>query len=76
MAIYVYETIPDAEGAHIKNFEFKQSMSDAAYTKHPETGEPIRRVVTGGIGIMTGSKGGQSAPRGGGHSCGTGCGCA
>lgn len=75
MAIYVYESIPDSDAAPVRTYEFKQSMNDAAYTKHPETGEPIRRVVTGGIGIMTGSKGGSSAPSGGGHSCGSHCGC-
>lgn len=26
-------------------FEFKQRMSDEPYTAHPETGEPLRRIV-------------------------------
>jgi predicted nucleic acid-binding Zn ribbon protein len=51
-------------------------MRDAAFTHHPETGEPIRRVITGGLGIMTSGKGGSTASSGG-HSCGMGsCGCA
>jgi len=51
-------------------------MKDDALTTHPETGEAIRRVMTGGYGIL---KSGRSAPRAaapaGGHSCGSGCCC-
>jgi predicted nucleic acid-binding Zn ribbon protein len=75
MAIYVYETIPAAEGLPVRTYEISQSMKDAALTKHPETGEPIRRVITGGLGIMTSSKGGAPAPRPSSHCCGGGCGC-
>ena len=79
MTTYVYETIPDKKGAPVRRYEFRQSMKDAALSRHPETGEAIRRVVSGGYGIL---KSGTSraplpaAPRGGGHCCGgTGCGC-
>jgi len=76
MAIYVYETIPAGEDQPVRTYEIRQSMKDAALTEHPETGEPIRRVITGGLGIMTSSKGslapGSSA---GAHCCGGGCGC-
>jgi predicted nucleic acid-binding Zn ribbon protein len=77
MAVYVYETIPSKEGELVRTYEIGQSMKDAALTEHPETGEPIRRVITGGLGVMTSSKGGASAPRSasGGHCCGGGCGC-
>jgi len=76
MAVYVYETIPRREGDPVRSYEIRQSMKDAALTKHPETGEPIRRVITGGLGVMTSSKGGP-APRlsSGGHCSGGGCGC-
>ncbi|MEX1045607.1 MAG: hypothetical protein WEC73_05715 [Chthoniobacterales bacterium] len=75
MAIYVYETIPSYEGDVVRSYEIRQSMKDAALTKHPETGEPIRRVITGGLGVMTSSKGGAAPrPASGGH-CGSGCGC-
>ncbi len=74
MAIYVYETIPVAEGQPVRTYEISQSMKDAALTKHPETGEPIRRVITGGLGVMTSSKG-APAPRPSSHCCGGGCGC-
>ena len=43
MPIYVYEVVlPDGAGG--EQFEVLQSMSDAALTTHPETGEPVRRV--------------------------------
>ncbi len=76
MAIYVYETIPAGEGQPVRSYEIPQSMKDAALTKHPETGEPIRRVITGGIGVMTSTKGGPAPrPSSGGGCCGGGCGC-
>lgn len=76
MAVYVYETIPCKEGEPVRTYEIRQSMKEEALAKHPETGEPIRRVITGGLGIMTSSKGG-SAPgvSSGSHCCGGGCGC-
>ena len=76
MAIYTYETIPASADEPVHTYELRQSMRDSAFTHHPETGEPIRRVITGGLGIMTSGKGGSSAPSSG-HSCGMGgCGCA
>lgn len=80
MATYIYETTDTTKP--VQRFEIQQSMKEDALTKHPETGEPIRRVITGGFGYAaTGN-----APRhadmqramggGGGHSCGSGCGCA
>ena len=74
MATYVYETISNGASEKPKRFEIKQSMNDKPLTEHPETGEKIRRVVSGGFGLM--SKGGEvsARPTGGGHSCGSpGC---
>jgi predicted nucleic acid-binding Zn ribbon protein len=51
MATYVYETTDPNKPA--RRFEIQQSMKDAPLTKHPETGEAIRRVITGGYGLMT-----------------------
>lgn len=67
MTTYVYETIPSKPGAKPKYLEIKQSTSDAALTKHPETGEPIRRVVLGGFGTLSSKDSGNSD---------SGCGCA
>lgn len=76
MTTYVYETIPAKKGAPVRHYEIRQSMKDSAFTTHPETGEAIRRVVTGGYGIL---KSGEPAPRAAapsrGHSCCGGCGC-
>ncbi len=55
MATYVYETIPQKKGQKPRQFELQQKMSESALTKHPETGEPIKRIITGGSGnIMRG----------------------
>jgi len=78
MATYLYETIPSKKGEDPQTFEVQQSMKDAPLTTHPQTGVPVRRVITGGFGFV--SKGGSApapAPQrptsGGG--CGSGCGC-
>lgn len=71
MTTYVYETIPGNSRKPVKQYEFRQSMKDSPLTKHPETGEPIRRVIMGGYGIM--KVGGSSVPAPSqGHSCGGG----
>jgi predicted nucleic acid-binding Zn ribbon protein len=69
MPTYVYETT----GAKKRRFEIQQSMKDAALTHDPETGEPVRRLISGGYGIM--QEGGGEAQASGGGSCGSGCGC-
>jgi predicted nucleic acid-binding Zn ribbon protein len=73
MPTYVYETL----GAKKRRFELRQSMNDAALTQDPETGEPVRRVISGGYGIMQkGSANSAGVPASTGHSCGGGgCGC-
>lgn len=71
MPTYQYETIPSKQGQKPLEFEVQQSMKDAPLKQHPQTGEPVRRIISGGFGYM------NSAQRssGGGHSCGNGCGC-
>jgi hypothetical protein len=75
MATYIYETIPKKPGGKVCRFEIKQSMKDTALTKHPETGEPVRRVITGGLGFLNPTlhtKPGKSYyPKS--HSSGCGC---
>ena len=78
MATYLYETIPSVPGGESETFEVRQSMKEAPLTRHPETGVPVRRVITGGFGFMT--KGSVSTPDprppspGGGGCCGGACG--
>ncbi|GHB90230.1 FmdB family zinc ribbon protein [Cerasicoccus arenae] len=43
MPIYVYQVI-NPDGSEGDCFEIEQPMSDSALTKHPRTGEPVRRV--------------------------------
>ena len=69
MTTYVYETIPQQPGEAPRRFEFKQSMRDAALTKHPETGEPVRRVIAGGYGVVTQKAAPPAQP------CGSKCAC-
>jgi len=77
VATYVYQTIPQAPGAAPTCFEIKQSMNDQPLTTHPETGEPVRRVILGGFGILSSGKSTQRpSPAGRGSCCGgSGCGC-
>lgn len=76
MATYIYETTDPSKP--VRRFEIQQSMKDAPLRSHPETGEPIQRVITGGYGYAAKATGeGQSNPgmSGGGGHCGVGCGC-
>lgn len=87
MPTYVYETIPQQPGDAVTQFELKQSMRDEPLTKHPETGTPVRRLISGGYGLIGANTGrsseGTSAPAaadhghspGGGGCCGGACGC-
>jgi predicted nucleic acid-binding Zn ribbon protein len=70
MPIYVYETVKRP----VRRYEIKQSMKDDALRAHPETGEEIRRVITGGLGYLAKGKSAPAAPAA--HGCGSGaCGC-
>jgi predicted nucleic acid-binding Zn ribbon protein len=75
MATYIYETVPDSAEIPPRRFEVRQSMLDAPLTHDPETGQPVRRVISGGFGLMAGSKNAPSLGSSS-HSCGSGhCGC-
>jgi predicted nucleic acid-binding Zn ribbon protein len=78
MTTYVYETIPRHPGETPERFEVLQSMKDAALTRHPDTGQPVRRVISGGFGLMGLGDPAASRPqvaRGGGGGCGCGGAC-
>ena len=51
MAIYIYESIPDDPDAPRKRYEIWQHMVDDPLERHPETGERIRRLIIGGVGM-------------------------
>ena len=54
MPTYVYETIPGDPAVKPRRFEVFQSMHDEALTHDPDTGEPVKRIITGGIGLKLG----------------------
>lgn len=76
MPTYVYETIPVDDKTPPRRFELVQRMTDEPLRSDPQTGEPVRRVVTGGIGLMTKDNGGYggacATPDAGGPCCGGG----
>jgi predicted nucleic acid-binding Zn ribbon protein len=48
MPTYVYETISPTP----ERFEVRQGFNDPALATHPETGEPVRRVISGGLAVL------------------------
>ena len=52
MATYTYETIPEKPGEKPRRFEVVQKMSDPPLKSDPETGLPVRRIITGGSGVI------------------------
>ena len=73
MPIYQYETVPTSPDAEVERFEVKQSFAEEPLTAHPQTGAPVRRVISGGLGLMTKSE--HSLPEAG-PGCGpANCGC-
>jgi predicted nucleic acid-binding Zn ribbon protein len=69
MTTYVYETIPDCPNEAPIRFEVQQSMHDAPLTKHPKTGEPVRRVIAGGFGFIAHKSNPPPRPCGGHCAC-------
>ena len=51
MPTYVYETLPADETTPPRRFEVFQKMSDPALEVDPETGFPVKRVISGGLGL-------------------------
>jgi predicted nucleic acid-binding Zn ribbon protein len=66
MPIYVYETTNPKK--RVRRFEIQQSMKDEPLRTDPKTGEPVRRVISGGLGVkVTGSYRGPSVGSCGSH---------
>ena len=57
MPTYVYETIPQSESEQPTRFEIRQKMADQPLREHPETGQPVRRIIAAGVSVRS-SKGG------------------
>lgn len=75
MATYVYETIPRQDGVAPCRFEVVQSMKDSPLSHHPDTGEPVRRVISGGYGIMNKPQSSATVPAAAAAPCAPGCAC-
>lgn len=79
MPTYVYriKSLPDDDPRAF--FELRQSMSEPALERHPETGEPVERVICAPalLGSSSSSSAGSAAPTPapGGHRHGPGCSC-
>lgn len=54
MPTYVYETIPTDAEAKPRRFEVFQKMNDEPLATDPATGLPVKRIITGGIGLKLG----------------------
>ena len=70
MPTYVYETTDATKP--VRRFEVKQSMRDEPLRVDPETGEAVRRMISGGYGVhVRGRSTGPSVGSCGSHSaCG------
>jgi len=75
MATYIYETIPSSKDEEPIRFEYKQSMNDAPLEKHPENGQPVKRVITGGYGFAVSGSPKSSTPLPSSCCPSGGCGC-
>lgn len=53
MPTYVYEIISGSD-AERRRIEIFQRMSDPPIAIDPVSGEPVRRIITGGVGIKLG----------------------
>ena len=71
MPTYIYETIPRA-GEEPRQFEVWQSIKDEPLKTDPNTGVPVRRVITGGIEMPRGPADFKAAPS---HRHGDSCAC-
>jgi predicted nucleic acid-binding Zn ribbon protein len=58
MPTYVYETSDNTEP--VLRFEMRQSFGDEPLALDPETGRPVRRVISGGYGTIV--RGGYVGP--------------
>jgi predicted nucleic acid-binding Zn ribbon protein len=58
MPTYLYETLPDAS-VPARRFEMRQNFGEPPLAADPVTGAPVRRVISGGLGIVSKRSGGD-----------------
>lgn len=75
MPTYIYETIPSDPARAPRRFEVFQRMSDQAMVTDPDTGEAVKRIITGGAGLkLNGLKRSTVVDKS--SAAATACGCA
>jgi predicted nucleic acid-binding Zn ribbon protein len=67
MPTYVYETVPEVNGVAAERFEVRQPFGEPAFTVHPATGVPVRRVISGGLAVLPSGSQASDEPQ---HGCG------
>ena len=73
MPTYTYETLPADGGVEVRRFDVRQRFTDPVLVSDPVTGDPVRRVISGGLASISKSEGALPEP---GPGCGPGsCGC-
>lgn len=73
MPTYTYETLPSDGRVAARRFDVRQRFSDPVLVTDPETGDPVRRVISGGLASISKSEAALPEP---GPGCGPGsCGC-
>jgi hypothetical protein len=58
MPTYVYETVSPTP----ERFEIRQGFNDPALTTHPQTGVPVRRVISGGLAVVPSAASSANGP--------------
>jgi len=61
MPLYEYETVTTSSERLTRRFHWRQRITEPSFTHHPETGEPVRRVISGGLGALLPSRSGSAA---------------
>lgn len=75
MPTYLYQTVPNSANETAEEFEVRQGFNEEPLQAHPKTGVPVRRVISGGLGLMTKGSG-AAGPSPADAGCGPGsCGC-
>jgi predicted nucleic acid-binding Zn ribbon protein len=73
MPTYTYETLPSDDRIEARRFDVRQRFDDPVLLTDPETGIPVRRVISGGLAAIAKSEATLPEP---GPGCGPGsCGC-
>lgn len=67
MPTYVYATV-NKDGSLGETFELLQSMKDEPLTKHPETGKPVKRLLSA-PNVCCSSSAASTSPSSSGHTC-------